>query len=291
MKNIGDLFAKPIDRPIEEVIKVEQFNEIAVNNEIDEYVVTDSLHDHFAQVYKEIAEGPAAPREGIGVWVSGFFGSGKSLFSKVLGYTVSNQKVGTTTASALFKKNLTDPKVVDLLDSINSRIPFQAVIFDVSMDRGVRMTSDRLTEIVYRILLKTLGYAEDFDVAELEIALEGDSRLQNFEKTFEDIHGQPWAKRRQLGLAINEAGAALNKMDPKTYPTADSFAIATGKGRADVDPNKLARRAFELTDRRAPGKALIFIVDEVGQYVARSADKLFDLQGIEQALIGDVVSE
>jgi hypothetical protein len=284
MNTIGNLFAKPIDRPIEEVIKVDQANEMAVKTEIEEYVVTDSLHDHFARVYKEIAEAPAAPREGIGVWVSGFFGSGKSLFAKILGYSVSNQKVGTTTASALFKKNLTDPRVVDLLDSINSRIPFQAVIFDVSMDRGVRMSSDRLTEIVYRVLLKTLGYAEDFDLAELEITLESDSRLETFEKRFQEVHGQTWRRRRQLGLAINEASATLHQMDPKTYPTAESFAIATGKGRADVDPNKLARRAFELAACRAPGKALIFIVDEVGQYVARSADKMFDLQGIVQAL-------
>ena len=75
----------------------------------------------------------------------------------------------------------------------------------------------------------------------------------------------------------------LHQLDRKTYSSPESYALATAKGRADVDPNKLARRAFELTTRRHPGKALIFIIDEVGQYVSRSVDKMLDLQAIIQA--------
>lgn len=283
MKTIAELFERPVDRTIEEVIKVDQANEAAVRNEIDEYIVTDSIRDQFQEVYREIAGGPAAPREGIGIWVSGFFGSGKSSFAKILGYTIANRKVGTSDAADLFKKTLKDGAVGDLLDSINTRIPFHSVIFDVSMDRGVRTANDRLTEIMYRALLRELGYAEDFDLADMEITLEGDGRLKKFEEEFKKQHGDEWRKRRQLGLAINEASAVLHKLDDKTYPSAESYAMATGKGRADVDPNKLARRAFELTAKRYPGKALIFIIDEVGQYVSRSVDKMLDLQAIIQA--------
>lgn len=284
MKTIGALFEKPIDRPIEEVIKVDQANESAVATEIGEYVATESIREQFAEVYKEIADGPAAPREGIGIWISGFFGSGKSLFAKILGYTVANRPVGSTTAAALFKRTLRDQGVSDLLDSINSRVPFEAVIFDVSMDRGIRIASERLTEIMYRALLRELGYADDFDLAELEITLEVDGRLQQFEEQFQRTHSQSWARRRQLGLAINEASAALHEMDASRFPTRDSWAIATGKGRADIDANKLARRAFDLAARRRPGKALIFIVDEVGQFVSRSVEKMLDLQAVVQAM-------
>jgi len=284
MNKIKEIFAKPIDRPIEEVIKVEQANEKAVATEIDEYVATESIRRQFAEIYKEIAEGPAAPREGIGIWISGFFGSGKSAFAKILGYTVANRKIGNTTASALFKAVVNDSRVSDLLDSINTRIPFDAVIFDVSMDRGVRFAGERLTEIMYKALLRELGYAEDFDLAELEITLEADNKLQLFENEFEKEYGEVWRKRRQLGLAINEASAVLHRLDPQTYPAPDSWAKTVGKGRADIDPNKLARRCFELCSRRAPGKALIFIIDEVGQFVSRSVDKMLDLQAIVQAV-------
>jgi hypothetical protein len=286
MTRIAELFQNPIDRPIEEVIKVDQDNPLAVATEIDEYVATNAIRDQYRMVLKEIAEAPSNPREGIGIWVSGFFGSGKSSFAKILGYTLANKKVGDKTAPALFKKSVADPQIAALIDSINARIPFDAVIFDVSMERGVRSAADRLTEIMYRQLLRQLDYAEDFDLAELEITLEEDKKLKQFEAEFQKKHGEPWHKRRQMGLAINEASDVLHVIYPNnsSYAAPDSYAVSVGTGRADVDPNKLARRAFELAARRAPGKALVFIVDEVGQYVARSVDKMLDLMGIVQAL-------
>ncbi|MCC6132531.1 MAG: BREX system P-loop protein BrxC [Acidobacteria bacterium] len=285
MKQIAELFERSIDRRIEEVIKVDQDNERAVVNEIDEYVATDSIRTQFQTVLKEIAEGPSQPREGIGVWVSGFFGSGKSSFAKILGYTLANRTVGGSTSASLFKKAVRDQRIADLVDSINARIPFEAVIFDVSMERGVRSASDRLTEIMYRALLRQLGYAEDFDLAELEITLESDGKLAAFETEFERLHdGEPWKRRRQMGLAVNEASFVLHRMNPEKYPSAESFAASVGAGRADVDPKKLASRTFDLAARRAPGKAMLFIVDEVGQFVARSVDKMLDLMGIVQAL-------
>jgi len=284
MKNIRDIFAKPIDRTIEEVIKVEQADEKAVLVELEEYVPTDYLQEQYARVFDEIASGPTNPREGIGIWISGFFGSGKSLFAKILGYTVAARRLGSKTAADIFKVKLNNPRIAALLDSINARIPFHAVIFDVSMDRGVRLANERLTEIIYKALLRELGYSEDFDLAELEFTLEGDGKLDAFQQRFQEIHGQPWGKRRLLGLALNEASAVLHDLEPGTYPTADSYAGSVGSGRADIDPNKLAKRAYELTGRRRPDHALIFIIDEVGQYVSRSVDKMLDLQAIVQSL-------
>ena len=69
----------------------------------------------------------------MGIWISGFFGSGKSLFAKILGYTVSAKKVGSKTAPDIFKAKVNNPKISALLDSITARIPFHAVIFDVSI--------------------------------------------------------------------------------------------------------------------------------------------------------------
>ncbi|SMP42894.1 hypothetical protein SAMN06295888_102123 [Desulfonatronum zhilinae] len=284
MKTIREVFAKPIDRTIEEVIKVEQADEKAVLVELDEYVPTEFLQEQYARILDAIAAGPASPREGIGVWVSGFFGSGKSIFAKILGYTVAARKVGGRTASDIFKLKVNNSRISALLDSINARIPFHAVIFDVSMDRGVRLANERLTEIIYKALLRELGYSEDFDLAELEITLEGDGKLDTFIRRFQEIHGHPWTRRRLLGLALNEASAVLHDMAPETYPTADSYAVSVGNGRADITPNRLAQRAFELAERRRPDHAMIFIIDEVGQYVSRSVDKMLDLQAIVQSL-------
>src|SRR5262249_32924201 len=158
-----------------------------------------------------------------------------------------------------------------------TRIPTDAVVFDVSMERGVRTASERITEIMYKALLRELDYADDFDLAELELSLEVDGLLEKFRKRFQELHKQPWEKRRKLARAV------LNDLDSKTYPSADSWAKSLGQGRADMTPNQFAERAFELMSRRRPNRAFVFVVDEVGQYVSRSVQKMLDLQAVVQA--------
>lgn len=289
MASIKELFDKDIYRHIEEVIKVEQSDEEAVKQEIQEYVATEALKEHFCTVYDAVAEYASNPHEGIGIWLSGFFGSGKSSFAKILGYTLSNSKVGEKTASQWFMETVKDDRIANYLKNINNRIPFQAVIFDVSMDRGVT-SGDKLTELMYRALLRELGYAEDLDLAELEITLEEKGQLDDFIGLFQSTFSESWEEERELALGISEASHILHLMMPKTFPSADSWSNAASKGgvgdyqgRADISANKLAERAFELTRRRLPGHGVIFVIDEVGQYISRSVDRMLDLQGIIQA--------
>ena len=284
MNTIRELFSKNIERQIEEVIKVDQDKEATVREEIEEYIATDSIKEHFCTVYKAVADGKTDPHEGVGVWVSGFFGSGKSSFAKVTGYTIAGRNVGNISASELFKQIVGSRKISAYLDQINASIPTFAVIFDVSMDRGVRTASERITEIMYKALLRSLDYAEDFDLAELEISLEADDLLEEFRRKFQELHGKPWEGRRKLGRAINEASEVLHHLRRSTFPEPDSWAKSLGQGRADISPNLLARRAFDLAANRKPGHALLFVIDEVGQDVSRSVDKMLDLQAVVQAM-------
>ena len=89
MKKIRDLFQKDIRRKIEEVIKVDQSDEDTVKNELKEYIVTDPIKQHYIDVLEQYNAGRTEPSEGIGIWISGFFGSGKSSFAKILGYILS----------------------------------------------------------------------------------------------------------------------------------------------------------------------------------------------------------
>src|SRR5450755_4238457 len=115
MKKIADLLSRDLSRRIEEVIQVDQAEEEAVFAEIDEYVATDSIRDQYAHLLKAIAEAPSDPNEAIGVWVSGFFGSGKSSFAKNLGYALQNNKVVGSKFADLFKVQLDDSRISDLL--------------------------------------------------------------------------------------------------------------------------------------------------------------------------------
>ena len=90
---IRELFASKIDRPIEEVIKVDQTDEDVIKFEIDEYVVTDAIAAHYESILDLYAETPNKPHEGVAIWVSGFFGSGKSSFAKMLGLAIENRPI------------------------------------------------------------------------------------------------------------------------------------------------------------------------------------------------------
>src|SRR3954464_1735743 len=100
--SIKTLFANDIHRRIEEVIKVDQADEEVIRDEINEYVVTDAIRLHYTDIFEAYRETPNKPHEGIAVWISGFFGSGKSSFAKMLGLSIENRVVAGETAGERF---------------------------------------------------------------------------------------------------------------------------------------------------------------------------------------------
>jgi hypothetical protein len=281
---IEALFANDIHRRIEEVIKVDQTDEELIRDEINEYVVTDAIRSQYTSIFDAYRETPNKPHEGIAVWVSGFFGSGKSSFAKMLGLTISNREIVGESAAHRFEQRAGDKKLAVLLNAINEKIPTHAVIFDVSTDRGIRSGNQTLTEIMYGLFLQSLGYAKDLDLSELEIGLEEKGQLARFEQEYKRLFNKDWsAEKGKVAFALSEASRVLHSLDPETYPMADSWVKAV-KNKADITPGKLAERAGELMKRRRPRHSLMFVVDEVGQFVARDVQKMLDLQAIVQSL-------
>jgi hypothetical protein len=282
--SIKTLFANDIHRRIEEVIKVDQTDEEILRDEINEYVVTDAIRSYYTNIFDAYRETPNKPHEGIAIWVSGFFGSGKSSFAKMLGLAVANRTVAGESAAERFAGRTGDKKLQVLLKAINEKIPTHAVIFDVSTDRGIRSGNQTLTEIMYGLFLQSLGYAKDLDLSELEIGLEEKGALGKFEDEYRRLFKKEWSSEKgKVAFALSEASRVLHSLDPDTYPMADSWVKAV-KNKADITPGKLAERAGELMKRRKPGHSLMFVVDEVGQFVAREVQKMLDLQAIVQQL-------
>ena len=281
---IGELFAQDVHRNIEEVIKVDQTDEQIIRDELSEYVLTNSIRAHFTEILERYWETPKRPHEGIGVWVSGFFGSGKSSFAKYLGLALEDRSVRGEGAAELLGRRTDDDKLRVLLTSIAEHIPTDAVIFDVSTDRGIRTGNQTMTEIVYRQLLDRLGYARDLDLSELEITLEGEGRLDEFEAKFQEVFAKDWnVEKGKIALAVQQASRVMHELDASTYATVDSWRESAMR-RADISANLLADRCGELMKRRGSDRNLIFVVDEVGQFVARDVQKMLDLQGVVQAL-------
>src|SRR5208337_3071877 len=128
METIGELLSRDLTQRIEEVIQVHQADEQSVYSEVSEYVATNSIRDQYAMLLKAIAEAPAEPHESIGVWISGFFGSGKSSYAKNLGYALKNPSVMGEDFARLFKRQLDDEGIANLLDLINAKIPTEVTL-------------------------------------------------------------------------------------------------------------------------------------------------------------------
>jgi hypothetical protein len=283
--SIKELLAREVDRNIEEVIKVDQDDAAIIRGELEEYVITNSILGHYIDILERYDQTPANPHEGIGVWVSGFFGSGKSSFAKNLGLALANRDILGTPAASIFASRRSDSaKLQVLLKQITERIPTDAVIFDVSTDRGIKTANQSMTEIMHRCFVRYLGYAGHIDIAQLEIDLESEGRLDEFKARFLSVFEKQWdTEKAKVSFALNQASRVMHELEPATYSAADSW-VKGAQHRADITPRALAERCKELMNRRRPGHTLVFVIDEVGQFVARDVQKMLDLQGLVQSL-------
>src|SRR5664280_3775792 len=127
MKTVGELLSRDLKRAINEIIKVDQVDEQVVYDELVEYVVTPPMKDQYRALFKAYAESRSEPTESEGIWISGFFGWGKSSFAESFGYVLANKTVLGHPASDLFKERLNDTTAAQFIDVINTSIPTQVV--------------------------------------------------------------------------------------------------------------------------------------------------------------------
>jgi hypothetical protein len=276
---IGQLLERDFSKPIEEIIKVNNLDEETVYTELTEYVATGRIKEQYRQLLKAMVDAKSTPNEGIGVWISGFFGSGKSSFAKNLGYVLANRTVLGTSASNLFLKQIDDKRVTEYVEWLTANVPCEIFMFDVQVDLAVQTSAEQIAEVMYRVLLRELDYSEDYDIAELEIRLEAERKLDAFKKACLDRYHQDWSRVRKGASKFTRTSVLLH--DIADAPSETSF-LDEVKARPvkNLNVRDIVEKCFDLCALRRPGKAFAFIIDEMGQYVARSGDKLENLRAI-----------
>lgn len=280
MKTIGELLSRDLKREINEIIKVDQVDEQVVYDELAEYVVTPPMKDQYRALFKAYAESRSDPTESAGIWISGFFGSGKSSFAKNFGYVLANRTVLGYQASELFKERLRDNVTAQYIDVINTSIPTEVVMLDVTTLSGIKDSNEKTSYILYRALLKQLGYAEDPVLARLEMELEEDGQLDAFMSACSKRFNKEWRIVRKMAQNWNMTSAVLHEMDPATYPNTESWSNAVLAKSRQVTLAEFIDQTFRALKARRPDHGLVFIVDEVGQYIAHSDEKIEDLRAI-----------
>ena len=160
MIRIVDVLDCDLSRSIEEFIKITNDDPDSVAAELAEYIATSRITAEYERLFSAMAAGPKSLREDGGVWISGFPGSGKSSFAKNLGYALGNHEFRGVRASSLFLKQVESKQVTESVEFLNRAVPYEIFMLDIASHPSLSSGSEHIAEVMHRILLRDLGYAE-----------------------------------------------------------------------------------------------------------------------------------
>lgn len=278
--------SKNIHRSIEKVITYGVSQEARLKSEISEYVVTDSIDLQFENLLLKMEA--AMDRGGeneVGVWVSGFYGSGKSSFTKYLGLAFDDR---VTIDGVPFIQHLRDrlkrQQTKSLLSNTAKRFPAAVLMLDLASEQVAGATMEEVSTVLFYKVLQWAGYSRNLKVAALERKLKKEGRYSEFLEAFKTAAGgEDWDNYRNDDLVVDSLIPEIaHKLYPALFKTPTSF--TTESSDIIVFENDRVREMLEIA-REASGKEyIIFIIDEVGQYVGPRPNLILNLDGLAKNL-------
>lgn len=276
---IRNLFEKDISRNINGVIQAGQVDEASIFEELTEYVVTDEIGEALEQFFTRYVKGLATPTSKMGVWISGFFGSGKSHFLKILSYVLANRKVYGKSAVDYFRDKDLPPSLMHLLEEA-SRTETETLLFNIDSESSTSGNRQQpIVDVLLKVFNRHLGYSSTLWIAEIERQLAESGKYEEFCQAFEQIKGSTWAKTREF-LPMNRApflaaaeAIGISRKDAE-------YLLETTKTGFEISSNAFAHRLRDYCHQRGPAYHLVFLIDEVGQYIAGDTRLMLNLQTV-----------
>ena len=285
---IKDMFAKKIDREIQGVIIVGQGEDANVSQELEEYVVTRELQKHFADFYSAYKKGIVETTPKMGVWISGFFGSGKSHFLKILSYLLENRQVGDRKAMDYFveDKKIVDPMVLADM-KLAADTPTDVILFNIDSksETNGKQNKDAIVNVFLKVFNQMQGFCGSIPhVADLERRLSEEGRYDEFKATFEEEYGDPWEDSRQDFDFIQDSVVdALVSMDFMSEAAARNWCEKAVEPYT-ISIEDFAKRVKSYIERKGNNHHVVFLVDEIGQYIGDDSKLMLNLQTVTEEL-------
>lgn len=288
---IQRIFEHDIDRNINGVVKVYDVDEDLVAQELDEYVVAKELQGHFATFFRNYERSIDRPTGKIGVWISGFFGSGKSHFLKMLSYVLANKEVKGKRAVDYFEGKMADDMVYARMRRC-AAIPTEAILFNVDSKGGQWKEGDTaktaLLRAFQRVFYENQGfYGEDLRLARLESYIESKGLTAKFRGTYEEVAGVPWVEDRSA-WAFNEdfvVDALVRALGMSREAAQHWFDGTEGDV---ISSETFAKEVKAYIDRRSAEEGgdfrLLFMADEVGQFIGSDSSLMLSMQTMVEDL-------
>lgn len=275
---------RQIDRRIEKVIDYSARDGDRLKAEIDEYEATDNVERCFRKFLDNyqaaIESGQVAE---IGSWVSGFYGSGKSSFTKYLGLALDPAfKVGGEAFIDLLALRLHSESLQAQLRTVARRAPTAVVFLDLGAEQLADNAAAPVSTVLYWKVLQLAGYSKDKKLARLELTLDQQGKLETFRQLYREKYGQDWLAIHDDPLIGNARAAQIvPQVLPRDFPTPESFS----KLRFELAHNlrDLAREMMELLRNKTGRENILFLIDEAGQYVASRSELILNLDGLVRA--------
>ena len=300
---IRDLFVSDVTRDIPPVVYFHEQSPEKLQAEVCEYIITgghaehhpdhrrvpDGIHEQYVRLLTGIAReldkpgGPELPS----AWISGFYGSGKSSFAKLLGLALDGVALpdGRSLAEAWLQRNVSERRqeMRDAWDRLRQKIEPLAVVFDVG---GVARDNEHIHSAAVRQLQRRLGYcASEPLVAGFELKLERDGEWQRFVEVAHHTLGEPWETVKDRALAEEEFSLVMSTMYPEHYTDPMSWYTSRAGTHGYVDsPEEAVAAIRDMLTFRRPQATLFLVVDEVAQYVLTSKDRVDRLRAFATAL-------
>ncbi len=310
--SINDVFLKPTGRYIDSVVKAD--DEGRLRQELEEYVLTDEVTAHL----KRFLAAYVNPQGGSGVWISGFFGAGKSHLLKVLSVLLEDRPVDDTTAAQIILPKCRDAALKSALKKALA-IPARSILFNIDQKAntaaatpadntansaistgaaeaaGVNSTaaSNRdgaLPAVFAQVFDEMCGYyGRQPHIARLERQLDKDGHYAEFRRAFEHSYGQPWTAARQKAQLV--AGHVATALSAVTGEPAERYANILNELRADyrLSIEDFAEQVNAWIEQQmalagSEDYRLNFCVDEVGQFIADNPRLMINLQTVAESL-------
>lgn len=278
------MFEKPIERSLKGVIKVGQTDDENIQQELEEYVVTKELQRHFSHFYDKYQDGIDGYTDKMGVWISGFFGSGKSHFLKILSYLLENKEVKGKQALDFFDDKIQDPTVLANMKR-TADIDTEVILFNIDSKSSIdgKSKEDSILKVFMKVFYEHRGYYGDIPgVAEMEKYLDKNGLYEAYKDEFKRLAGEDWVDRRNtFDFDADYVIGALTAVTDMSEESARTW-FEKGVYNYEMSIEKFAKDVQDYVEQKGDNFHLVFLVDEIGQYIGDSRQLMLNLQTVTE---------
>lgn len=290
---LSELYKKPIGRAVNPAVSATKFDPETEKIEIEEYVFTDEIINGLYRILDAIKNNK--PYDHVGIWIDGYYGSGKSHFLKYLDYCITPR-----TQEKALERLLQAVREIDPLDENHNiscdheamlsianwlkRATIDTCIFN--LETSYDNSTDKKMAFLH-VFWNEFNGKRGFNKFNLTLAQNLEKPLQEkgvFEQFKERIaeKGGDWNNPGEAADIIdNELGMVLD-IACELAPSLDKESIRERILRRDtnISIDRFSSELAAYLKDKGDDYRLIMLADEVSQFINKERDRYLNLQEI-----------